>query len=125
LACARNASFEADHYVFVEGSPADALYLIFSGRIALETHGVRGRIPIETLETGDVLGWSWLFAPHRWSFSARALEPAEAVAIDAMCLRQAMEMDPRFGYELMQRIARVIIERLQATRMQLVDMYSA
>ncbi len=124
-ACATTAHFDAGQYVLVEGAEAHAFYLLLSGHVALETHaGARGRIPIETITSGEVLGWSWLFPPYRWSFTGRAVEPVEAIVIGAECLRKACDADPRLGYELMQRFARVIVERLQATRLQLLDVYA-
>jgi len=124
-ACATTAHFDAGQYVLAEGGEAHGFYLLLSGHVALETHaGARGRIPIETIASGEVLGWSWLFPPYRWSFSGRAVEPVEAIVIDGECLRTACDADPRLGYELMQRFARVIVERLQATRLQLLDVYA-
>jgi CRP/FNR family cyclic AMP-dependent transcriptional regulator len=124
-ACATTQRFDAGQYVLAEGGEAHSFYLLLAGRVALETHaGARGHITIETIEAGEALGWSWLFPPYRWSFSARALEPVEAIVVGADCLRRACEADPRLGYELMRRFARVIVERLQATRLQLLDVYA-
>ena len=94
------------------------------GRVALEVAapGARAMI-IETLEEGDVVGWSWLFPPHRWSFDARAVGPVRAVAFDGACLRGKCEDDKALGYELMRRFAGVMLDRLQATRLQLLDVY--
>ena len=46
-----------------------------------------------------------------------------AIAFDGACLRGKCEADHDLGYELMRRIAQVIIERLQATRLRLLDVY--
>jgi CRP-like cAMP-binding protein len=75
---------------------------------------------VQELGDGDVLGWSWLFPPYVWHFQARALEPTEAVMIDGGHLLTAAERDPKFGYNLMKRVSRVVIQRLQATRKQLL-----
>jgi CRP/FNR family transcriptional regulator, cyclic AMP receptor protein len=122
--CASNVRFRAGEIVFSEGQPADAFFLIRSGRVALEIDVPgRGARIIQTMEEGDVLGWSWLFPPYRWAFTARTTEPVRAIAMDARCLRGKCEADPRMGYELMKRFAGVMMERLQATRLQLLDMY--
>ncbi len=78
---------------------------------------------IATLGEGAVVGWSWLFPPYRWSFDARALELTRTVAFDGACLRGKCEADTTLGYELMQRFAAVMLDRLQATRLQLLDVY--
>jgi len=122
--CARNIVVAKGHLLLEEGGPADTLYLLRRGRVALELHSPeRGRITVETVGPGDPVGWSWMLPPYRWHFDARALEPVGAVAVDATCLRQKAEADPAFGYALMQRVAAVILERLQSTRIRLLDLY--
>ena len=122
--CARNVAFDTGQLLLSEGQAADTLYLVRRGRVAIEIHGPgHGSLWVETLGPGDTLGWSWLFPPYRWRFDARALEPVGAVAVDGTCLRDKADADPVFGYELMKRVAAVTIERLQATRIRLLDLY--
>jgi CRP/FNR family transcriptional regulator, cyclic AMP receptor protein len=122
--CATNARFEAGDYIFREGDAANNFYAIRRGSAALEIHvPAREAVIIETLHEGDLLGWSWLFPPYRWSFDAHAVEPVGAIAFDGACLRRKCEDDHDLGYELMRRISQVIIERLQATRLRLLDVY--
>jgi CRP/FNR family cyclic AMP-dependent transcriptional regulator len=83
----------------------------------------RGAVTIETLHGGDVLGWSWLVPPHRTVYDARALGVVRTIALDGACLRGKCEEDPRLGYELLKRFTEVIVERLQATRLRLLDVY--
>jgi CRP/FNR family cyclic AMP-dependent transcriptional regulator len=121
---ARNAHYETEEYIFLEGEQAKHFYIIQEGRVALETFAAeRGRIIIETIEAGEVLGWSWLFPPYDWHFAARAVEPTRAITLDAAGLRAKAEEDHDFGYELVKRVAHIIMQRLQATRLQLLDMY--
>jgi CRP/FNR family transcriptional regulator, cyclic AMP receptor protein len=124
--CAKNARFEAGQVIFREGEDADQFYLIRDGRVALEnfTPG-RGPAPILTLDAGDPLGWSWLVPPYKWRFDARAIETTRVFALDGKCLRGKCDQDPRFGYELLKRIAAIIAERLHATRLQMLDVYGA
>jgi CRP-like cAMP-binding protein len=123
-ACAKNVQFKAGETIFREGQPADWFYLIREGRVALDvTAPPRGRITIQTLEAGEVLGWSWLFPPYKWHFGATCLEAVRALAMDGACLRGKCEADPALGYELMKRFARVMMERMQAARVQLLDVY--
>ncbi len=77
----------------------------------------------QTVAEGDVLGWSWLFPPYRWVFDAQALELTRALVFDGTCLRGKCEDDHNLGYELMKRFAHVVVQRLQATRLQLLDVY--
>lgn len=122
--CAVNVRLPAEHALFHEGEPASHFYLIREGKVALETVVVPQRsVTVETIEAGEVLGWSWLFPPYRWHFSARTVEPLRALQFDGVCLREKAELDHDLGYELMKRMAHILIQRLQATRLQLLDIY--
>jgi CRP-like cAMP-binding protein len=122
--CARNVVFEEDGQLFREGEQADTFYLVRHGRVALELHAPdRGGLVIETIEPGEVVGWSWLFEPYRWHFDARATTQLRAVAFDGACLRGKCEEDKELGYELMKRFGHVMIDRLQHARVRLLDVY--
>jgi CRP/FNR family cyclic AMP-dependent transcriptional regulator len=122
--CASNVHFDEGQVLFREGDAADTFYVVRHGSVALETFvPARGAVTIETLEAGEVVGWSWLFAPYRWHFDGRALSALRATAFDGACLRGKCKDDPRLGYELMSRFAQVLIERLQWTRLRLLDVY--
>jgi CRP-like cAMP-binding protein len=122
--CASNVRFNAGEMIFREGEEANTFYLIRHGRVALETSAPqRGSVIIETLGEGNVLGWSWMVPPFRWRFDARAMEPVRAIALDGRCLRGRSEEDHDLGYELMKRCAQVMEQRLQAARLQLLDVY--
>jgi CRP/FNR family transcriptional regulator, cyclic AMP receptor protein len=122
--CATNVHFDEGAVLFREGDSADVFYAVRQGAVALEVFvPTRGAVTIETLEDGEVLGWSWLFPPYRWHFDAKALSPIRATAFDGACLRDKCDQDPRLGYHLMSRFAQVMIERLQWTRLRLLDVY--
>ena len=98
--------------------------LIDKGAVTLESFVPgRGETTVQTIGAGDALGWSWLFPPYLWHFSARAVEPVELVAFGAQCLRQQAKEDPVFGFELVTRVANVLLQRLQSTRKKLLDFY--
>jgi CRP/FNR family cyclic AMP-dependent transcriptional regulator len=122
--CGGNVRFEAGQTLFREGDAADTFYLVRHGSVAVETFvPARGPMMIETIEAGEVIGWSWLFEPYRWHFDARALTQVRATAFDGACLRGKCDTDPALGYALMSRFAQVLIERLQWTRLRLLDLY--
>lgn len=126
MAGAAKMSFGADGILFRERDPASRFYLIQSGRVALEAHlPVHGTAKVQILGAGDVLGWSWLFPPYVWHFQARTLEPTEVVALDGAHLLVNAERDRDFGYELMKRVAQVVIQRLQSTRREILAAQSA
>lgn len=114
--CAMETEFAEGQLIFREGDLANRFYLIVDGAVALES-GARGRkVLIETLGRGDALGWSWLFPPYYWHFSARALKPTRAIFFYGTRLRAQCDEDHDFGYELMKRMASVVVRRLQSAR---------
>ena len=122
--CAKNVRFEAGQVLFREGEPANEFYLLRHGRVALEVAAPgRGRLAFQTLGEGEIVGVSWLLPPYRWTFDAVALELTRAIAIDGACLRAKCESDHHLGYEMMKRVVPIIVERLHATRLQILDVY--
>ncbi|MBF2054492.1 MAG: cyclic nucleotide-binding domain-containing protein [Candidatus Sericytochromatia bacterium] len=124
LGCADEIYCEAGDCLFQLGGKAEAFYLLKQGVIALEIHSAqRGTITIQTLRSGDLVGWSWLFPPHKWHFDAHVLETAELIRFDARAFLAACEADHEMGYQMQQRFARIMLDRLQFTRLQLLDIY--
>lgn len=126
VGCASNVRFNAGEFIFHEGGEANEFYLIRHGKVALEIFVPdRGPLTIQTMGEGEILGFSWLIPPHRWRFDARALELTRAIALDGKCLRTKCEEDQGLGYQLMKRFAHIVEQRLQATRLQLLDLYGS
>lgn len=122
--CAELKRYQPGQEIFHEGNEAGHFYLIQSGQVVLETFVPGcGRVTIQTLDAGEALGWSWLFPPHEWHFTAIASGPATLIAFDAASLRDKTEENRDFGNELVTRVARTLVERLHATRLQLIDLY--
>lgn len=120
----RVMEFAPDQVIFHAAGVARVLYLIRQGTVALEVvaPGAGTRI-VATLHGGDALGWSWMFPPYRWAFDARAVVATEAIAVDGEKLRSCAEKDHELGYQVVWRVAREMADRLQATRLQLLDVY--
>jgi CRP/FNR family transcriptional regulator, cyclic AMP receptor protein len=122
--CAKNVRFGEGEVICREGDAADQFYFIREGLVAIELMiPQRGFTTVQTVGEGDVLGWSWLMPPYRWRFGARTLQPTRALAFDGKCLRDKCEKDHDLGYELLKRFTFVVTERLEATRLQLLDLY--
>ncbi|MBZ5593253.1 MAG: cyclic nucleotide-binding domain-containing protein [Acidobacteriia bacterium] len=125
VGCASNVRYYVGAYLFRTGEDASQFYLIRQGRVALEIYAPqRPPIVVQTLEAGDILGWSWLIPPHRWRFDARVVEGIRAIALDGKCLRTKCEENHDLGYELLKRFVRITTQRLEATRLQLLDVYA-
>ena len=117
--------FAAGEHIMREGEPAEHLYVIRSGTVALETTVPgRGPVTLQTLHDGDLLGWSWMVPPHRTRFDARAVSETVALAVDGERLRAACDADPALGYAVLRRLAVIFTERLTETRLRLLDLYA-
>ena len=121
--CAKNVRFEAGQYLFHEGETADQFYILRSGRVALQVSAPSRVLTIQTVGENEIVGASWLVSPYRWGFDAKALELTRAISLDAACLRGKCEEDHDLGYEMMKRFMPILIQRLQATRLQILDVY--
>jgi CRP-like cAMP-binding protein len=111
-----------DELLFRQGDAADRFFLVKSGLVAIELYAPgRDPIVVEQVYDGDVVGWSWLVPPYRWSFDARAVEPSSLIDIDAASLRERFAADPILGYEVIRRFVPVMARRLSSARERLVE----
>ena len=115
------SQFEAGHIIFREGEAANRFYLIEHGRVVLESSTLGEPVKIEEIGDGDLLGWSWLFPPYAWHFTARALEHTTAIFFYGTILRDYCEKDHSLGFELFKRMSAVMLRRLQAARQKLMS----
>jgi CRP/FNR family cyclic AMP-dependent transcriptional regulator len=122
---ARFVEIPAGYRFFQEGCKADRFWAIQSGQVGLDllVPG-RGHVVVETLGRGTMLGWSWLFPPRIWRFGAVATMPIKALEFDAELVLTRCSDNPALGYELTTRFTELILERLQATRFRLLDVYA-
>jgi CRP/FNR family transcriptional regulator, cyclic AMP receptor protein len=119
--CAMVVQFKKGQVIFREGDIANRFYLIETGRVILESSGAVGDpVVIDTIGAGELLGWSWIFPPYVWHFTARAVEPVTAIFFYGTILREYCERDHSLGYELFKRMGAVMIKRLQAAREKMV-----
>jgi CRP/FNR family transcriptional regulator, cyclic AMP receptor protein len=117
--CARNAVFQANDYLFREGSAADDFHLIRHGTVALEIFVPgKGSLTFLTVKSGEIIDANWLIPPYRWSYDARAVELTRTLAFDAKCLREKCEADHRVGYEMMKRFIPPLVDHLHVARLQ-------
>jgi CRP-like cAMP-binding protein len=118
---ATDVRLPAGHRILTEGGYAARLWLIRSGSVALDTLVPgEGRVVIETIGMGGLLGWSWLFPPYQWAFGAVCASLVEAFELDAAAVRSRCAADPALGYDLTARLARVLAGRLRVTRTRLI-----
>ena len=124
--CAMRSHFDADQVIFREGETANRFYLIERGEVVLESFMAGSQAAtIDTVRDGELLGWSWLFAPYVWHFTARAKQPTEAIFFYGTVLREYCERDQALGFELFKRMSEVMTRRLQGARGRLISLYQA
>jgi CRP-like cAMP-binding protein len=120
--CAMATRFAKDQVIFRAGETANRFYLIERGKVVLESEPDAGGAPviIDTISAGDLLGWSWIFPPYIWHFTARAVEPTRSIFFYGTILREYCDKDPALGYELFKRMSEVMMRRLQRARGELL-----
>ena len=126
VSCASNVVFKAGETIARENDAADRFYLIRQGKVAVGFHAPEcGAVTIQTLTDGDILGWGWLVPPYLWRLDARAVEQTRAISLDGRCLREKCAADHHLGYEFLMRFTQVVVQQLEATRFQLLDVFRA
>ena len=118
---ASDVTVPARHRFFEDGGHATHFWLVQSGHVTVDVHVPgQGRVPIDSIGMGQLVGWSWLFPPFTWAFGAVAASPVEAFEFDARAVRAFCACDPALGYEVTWRLAQVVTKRLRTTRSRLI-----
>lgn len=122
--CAMPVQLKKGEVIFREGELANRFYLIETGKVILESNGgMSDPVIIDTIGAGDLLGWSWMFPPYTWHFTARAVEPVTAIFFYGTILREYCERDHSLGYELLKRMSAVMIRRMQSARNKMLAVH--
>jgi CRP-like cAMP-binding protein len=122
---ARERRIEPGQVLFRQGEHARHFYLIRDGRIAIEIPALTGpTLTVQSLGPGQILGWSWLIPPYRWSFQARVEETAVLLEFDGDAVLAHCEADTAFGYALLKRFAALMSERLEVARQRMMAQWS-
>lgn len=124
VGCASNVRFDAGQFIFRESEEANQFYIIRQGKVVIESCPPGQKpISLQTFSDGEILGWSWLVPPYHWQFDAKAVELTRAITFDGKCLRNKCQEDHSFGFELLNRLVPALGKALEASRMQLLDVY--
>jgi CRP-like cAMP-binding protein len=119
--CAMRADFEAGDRVVEAGQPANCIYLVIRGSIDLETPEAQAPARVQTIDAGDILGWSWLFPPYFWHFNAMARESTQTIFFYGSRLRQQCDRNHDFGYEFIKGMSQILITHLQVDRERWIE----
>ena len=119
---ARELRIKKGDVLFKQGERADKYYLLRNGRVSVQVPALMGpTLEIQSLGEDQIIGWSWLIPPYRWNFLARATEDSDLLEFDGNAILARCEKDPKFGFELFKRFARLMSERLDAARQKMMD----
>jgi CRP-like cAMP-binding protein len=123
---ARPRTLKAGEVLFSFGNIADRFYLVIAGEITVEVPALEGpALELQHLGPGAVVGWSWLIAPRKWNFQARARSAASLLEFDGDAVLAECERNPQFGYEILKRFSALMSERLNAARQRIMDAWRA
>lgn len=122
----RALTFKQGEHLFAQDQPADHFYIVVNGTVSVEIPAIYGPpLVVQSLQAGNMLGWSWLIPPYMWTFEAIAEEDTEVIEFDGEKLRQACEQDHDLGYELMKVFSGLMSERLHEARRKMMESFSA
>lgn len=110
--------------LFEEGGLADQCWVVLAGCVMIDTVvPPRGRTAVQSIGPGELVGLSWLMPPYQWHFGATVVSPTRAAVVDTGALRMLADEDPALGYQLSLILIEALLNRLQATRIRLLDLY--
>lgn len=122
--CTANVKFQPREFLFREGDAANVLYLVREGQAAIQVYSPgKGTTTLATIGPNEIAGWSWVVEPYVSHFDVVAISTVRAISVNAQCLRKKCQSDPEFGYQMLARMTKVMEHRLEATRLQLLDLY--
>ncbi|MCP4873894.1 MAG: cyclic nucleotide-binding domain-containing protein [Gammaproteobacteria bacterium] len=122
---ATEVNYKEGDALFKQGAAADQFYLLRNGRVSVQVPALVGpTLEIQSLGADQMLGWSWLIPPYRWSFQARVMENTDLLQFDGSAILARCEQDPKFGYELFKRFTALMSERLDAARQKMMDQWN-
>lgn len=123
--CSRELEYAEDQCLYRAGEPAQRLYVVHSGCVALQHGPASGSLPpLLTVGEGEVLGWSWLAPPGKWACTARCLEPTRVTEVDVAALAVLCEQDCELGYRLYRTISATMQAQLARASAQVADAYA-
>jgi CRP-like cAMP-binding protein len=103
--------------IFTLGEEAREAYLVRGGCVNLtlpiQVNGSRRDILVEERKEGQLLGWSGLVPPYRFTLQARAAEDTELLALPRSEVESLFSRKPELGYQVASNLARIIGQRLQ------------
>ena len=123
--CASEQQIEPGQVLFQQGERAHRFYLIRNGSISIEVPAITGpTLKVQSLGASQILGWSWLIPPYKWSFQAKAEAQTALFAFDGDAVLARCEEEPKFGYALLKRFASLMAERLGVARQRMMDQWN-
>ena len=118
--------YQAGAAIFGERAPAEKLYVVDKGKVALQMQLPAGRdvsgrrMTIDTVAKGEVFGWSAVVGRQSYTMTAVCLEPTTVAAISGSGLRSLMQEDNALGYHVLRGLINVVAYRLDETRQLLM-----
>lgn len=118
MAAAHTVHLSRNQILFNQGDPAEALYAVLTGRVAMILQSPDGRESLLALmEAGDLFGDMPLFDGEPRSAQARALEPSDLLYVPYPPIRAVLEERPALLWTMVATLSR----RLRSTDAALAD----
>jgi CRP/FNR family transcriptional regulator, cyclic AMP receptor protein len=123
---AEEVTYEPGENLYEIDKPAEQLFLLIKGSVEhyfiivdSPNPSIRKEFYLSDINPGDVLALSSLIEPFRHTTTARAATQSTLIRIQASSILNLGELDPKLGYVVMHQAAKSLLEKLEATRVQL------
>jgi CRP/FNR family cyclic AMP-dependent transcriptional regulator len=121
---AKFKTFNEGEFLFSTGQEAKSFYLVISGTVSLQVssheHGI---IELDSVQDSEFIGWSWLKSPFIYKFDAINFVKTKTLKFDAKELKKEMDINHEFGFKMYKLFTLILIERLQAAKENIIDIY--
>ena len=121
LACGEEVVYPAGQTVFAPGEPADALYVVLSGKVEVR-RGPAGKppMPLATVGQGSVIGGGSCLNQHPRSAMAVVLEESRLHRIEGARFRVLLEKGEVAAFKFVHEFAKILSARLRRLEDELV-----
>lgn len=103
--------------IFLLGAEATELYFVSDGRVRLtlpmQLQGREEDVLVEERGPGQILGWSAVISPFRFTLKGTAAVETELLSLSGRELLDYLSGRPEVGFTVMSNLGRILGQRLQ------------
>jgi CRP/FNR family transcriptional regulator, cyclic AMP receptor protein len=103
-----------DDVIFEQDAPADFLYIVIEGEVAVRFKPDDGpELIVSRIKDGGVFGWSAAFGSGIYTSGAVCTQPSQLLSVRGSDLKMLRENHPETGILILKRLAAIVAERMK------------